>query len=424
MKTFIPFALLICAALTVHPQDQSYIIPLKAKYASDFEFITNTRDKACLYLDQNDYYFIALLDTNYQVLAEFRDKFYTISNPRFIGSTAKDDHFELFFRRVEDDILLVLSIDCNERKISRTKDFKITDQAKESVIYTGSTYDGNKMITISKTPDALILKKHLPGLVIEKYSVPLHEKDADFIAKATYRQFKATGDSLIIIFKQTMTKSKGPVYKFFNINLDSGSYNSFDFACDRKKRHDKFNLYFYGKWILHENCDDSIRLYDRLSGELIKKFKIDFDRVISNENIPVFKYSFNTDFGGTSNTGQYAYLKGKMRRFLRFSDTYSTFYKDSSGFYLKNSISYISNSYARSWAYVRFLLPFDKEMYEINYDAQNISTRPDTYDIYYIDRQAQLQPKVSGWFHGFGDDYFYGYLQKKTGAFVIEKVDF
>lgn len=416
--------MLIAATTTVNSQDQWHILPLTTKYASDFEFITNSNDKACLYLDQGDTYFIAIIDTNYQVLAEFRDKFYTSSNPRFIGSTAKGDHFELFYRRVEEDILLVLSIDCSEMKISRVKDFKITDQAKEKVIYTGSNSYGSKMITISSTPNELILKKHLPGLVIEKYPIPLRQDDAVFIEKATYRQFRSTQDSLIIIFKKTMKESLGPVYKVFNISLDSGSYNVFDFKCDRNKRHDKFNIYFYDNWLLHENCDDSIRVYDRLSGELIKKFKIDYNRVISNENIPVFKYSFNADFGGTANSGEYAYLKGKKRKFLRYAETYSTFYEDSTGFYLKNSISYISNTYSKTWAYVRFLLPFDKESYELNYDAANISTKPDAYDIHYINRQAQLHPSVSGWVFGFNGDYFYGYLRKKPGAFVIEKVDF
>jgi hypothetical protein len=56
----------------------------------------NSHKQACLFLDNKDRYDIVLLDSNYNVLAEFSDRFYTSKPPKFIGSLADENIFELF----------------------------------------------------------------------------------------------------------------------------------------------------------------------------------------------------------------------------------------------------------------------------------------------------------------------------------------
>lgn len=226
-------------------QVESYSIPLKTNYASGFEFISNGYNKACLFLNQRDKYYIVLLDSNYRILAEFRDKFYTASTPRFVGSIVENNRFELFFRRVEDDVLLVLAIDAENHKLTRIKNFKITELPKERIIYTGSNIVGNKMISISIAKSTFIYKKHLPGLKTEKFYVQLKGNDKEFINDAEYCQFKADLDSLIIVFKRMKVDYKSPQYRLFNIDFKTGLYNSVDFICELEKRRSDYNIHFY-----------------------------------------------------------------------------------------------------------------------------------------------------------------------------------
>ncbi len=168
-------------------------------------------------------------------MTEFRDKFYTASTPRFVGSITENNWFELFFKRVEDDVLLVLVIDSESLTLKRIKDFKITELPKEQIIYTGSNIVGNKMITISIANSNLIYKKHLPGLKTEKFYVQLKGNDEEFISDAEYYQFKTDTYSLIIVFKRMKAKYKSPRYRLFNIDFKTGLYNSVDFVCELEK---------------------------------------------------------------------------------------------------------------------------------------------------------------------------------------------
>jgi len=227
MKKLLTIPFLILFQFILFAQNESYTIPLKTNWASYFEFITNNHDKACLLLKQRDKYSVTLLDSNYRVLAEFQDRFYTASTPTFVGSIVDNNRFELFFKRVEDDVLLVLVIDAENETLTRVKDFKIAELPKEKVIFTGSNYVGDKMTTISITNSTLILKKHLPGLITENISVQLSMKDEEFINEADYTQIKADScyDSLVMVFCKGKNTSKSPQYRLFNIDLKTGQYN-------------------------------------------------------------------------------------------------------------------------------------------------------------------------------------------------------
>jgi len=150
----------LSTAFLVNSQDNSYRVPIPVNWANNFEFIRNDFGKACLFLDQGDSYFIMLLDSNYNVLTEFSDRYYTNSPPTYLGCITNENCFELFFRRVEFDVLLVLVIDVKLKSLTRVKDFKITEYPGEKIFYTSSYVASNKKAIVSAISNSLVYKRH------------------------------------------------------------------------------------------------------------------------------------------------------------------------------------------------------------------------------------------------------------------------
>jgi len=234
MKKLLIIPALFLLQTILFAQDSIYSIPLKTKWAADFEFITNDQDRACLLLIQNDKYNITLLDSNYKVVTDLNGMFRTATTPRFIGSIVKDKQFECFFRRVEDDVLLVLIVDAENETLTRIKDFKITELRGEKIIYTGSNFTGNKMTTISYTNNSLIFKRHLPGLKTDNTSIDFKKDDIEFIRDSDCSQLEGDADSMIMVFRKMKNygQSQSPHYRLFNIDLRTEQYSSIDFDCE------------------------------------------------------------------------------------------------------------------------------------------------------------------------------------------------
>ena len=216
-------------------QNEEAKIELPVNWANDFSFISNHSGYACLFLDQKDKYCILLLDSSYREVAEFKDSYYTATTPDFVGSISDATGFELFFKRIEDNVLLVLKIDIKTKKINRIKDFKITGNTSEKILYTGSNLGGNKMLTISYDKSNLIFKKHLFGLKTENTEIPISAEDYKRLKDNGYSYLQAFDDTLIMISRGQTVTDKNPVYTAYYFDLRNITCRKFDFGCGQEK---------------------------------------------------------------------------------------------------------------------------------------------------------------------------------------------
>ncbi len=405
-------------------QNEIKRIELPVNYAHDFEFINNDHGNACLFFDLGESYYIALLDSNYQVITEFKDKFYTSKEPEFVGSIANEERFELFFKRFEDDVLLVLIIEIEKRKLTRIKDLKICGKSEKKVIYTGSNYSGNRMMTISLDQNGINYKEHLLGLKTKDIHIQLKPEDYNIFKKAKMIQFELYADSLIMLYRIENIKNNNPYYKIFNFDIKSGLYNTFDIFCNHKHRKPYLHCRFYEDVVLLGNCQSDIKLFDRITGNLIKDLSIDFNTIVKNENIKMFKYSYANKFDIFSNPKQYIYLSGEERESLPYLDKTYNFYKDSNNIYLKVYSKVIFNSYSGGYFIVRMYIPF-------NWEEKSIIENPPVYNppifdriIYEINKQQSNKVVISDYFGGFNNELLFGYKLKRSKEFVIEKIEF
>jgi hypothetical protein len=404
-------------------QNEIKRIKLPVNYTRDFEFINNNHGNACLFFDLGESYYIALLDSNYQVLTEFKDKYYTSKKPEFVGSIANEERFELFFTRVEDDVLLVLIIEIENRKLTRIKDFKICGKSEKKVIYTGSNFSGNKMITISLDQNGINYKEHLFGLKTRNTHIQLKPEDYKIFKKSEWIQYKCNGDSLIMLYRIENIKNNNPYYKIFNFDIKSGLYNTFDIVCNQKRKQPYLHCRFYKDVVLLGNCQSDLKLFDRITGNLIKDLSIDFDAIVKNENIKMFKYSYGNKFKVKNEKKQYTYLTGEDRKILPYLDKIFDFNKDSTDIYLEIFSKFTFNSNG-SYYKVRMYVPFNWEEKSIIENPPEYIPPINDYIIYEIDKQQSNKIVLSDYFWGFKNDFLFGYKLKKSKEFVIEKVKF
>jgi len=169
------------------------------------------------------------------------------------------------------------------------------------------------------------------------------------------------------------------------------------------------------------------QVFNRLTGDLIAELSINFDKIIANENIPLFSYHYDGFVvGAVPNSlvfGEYEYLEGKGRKNILHASPKYEFRKDSAGvkleltFKRKISFSYLDN-------YIKTSLPFDWEKMEINLDGTILESEMIESIKHYIDKKEWQNHKISGYFLGFRNEKMFGYLQKKPKAFVVEKVGY
>lgn len=401
-------------------------IPLNTRNATGFEFIKNDHNEACLFLKQLDSYYILLLDSNYQIIAEFSDRYYTAISPKFIGSLSEKNHFELFFRRHEDDVLLVLDMDTEAKTIKRTKDYKITDLSNEKIIYTGSNIIGDKMITISRTNNNLIYKKHLSGFKIDKTLIPLTDDDREFIIDGHLRQFTAKSDSLVLMFKNVDVNFSKPQFRLLNVNLNTGKYSKLNFCIDDNVSDPiSFNAYLIDSIIILKYDYENFKIHNSINGDLIGQFSVDLDSIILNKNCQLFKYGYDCKFDLLSMPTQYKNLIGKERNEIyNVSLSKCDFIRDSLGVYLELLFAGRTNNYNQCYYNIRTILPFDWVNKRINYNEQLVNHDWNDYIKNHIDKKVSMKLKALGYFWGFDNDFLFGYLLKKNKEFVIEKVDF
>ena len=397
-------------------------IELPVNYARSFEFINNNDSNACLFFNLGDSYYIMLLDSNYRVIAEFKDKYYTSTDPKFVGSMVNEERYELFFKRFEDDLLLVLIIDIEGKKLTRVKDFKICGKSEKKVIYTGSNNIGTRMMTLSLDQTGINYKEHLFDLKTRNTHIKLKPEDYIIFKKSEWIQYKCNGDSLIMLYRIENIKNNNPYYKIFNFDIKSGLYNTFDIVCNQKRKQDGLHCRFYKDVVFLGNCQSDILIYDRLNGNLIKDITIDYESIKKNENIKVFRYSYGSEFNVKNAKKKYAYLTGEDRQYLQYLDGNYYFTEDTTNTYLKIfSTSYLDN-YGHKYNTLIYI-PFNWEEKSIIENPPAYNPPINDYIIYEIDKQQSEKITLSDHFWGFNDEYLFGYLLKKSKEFVIEKVE-
>lgn len=396
-------------------------IELPINYARSFEFINNDDKNACLFFNLRESYCIMLLDSNYRVIAEFKDRFYTSINPKFVGSIANEERFELFFKRVDDDVLLVLIIDIESKKLTRVKDFKICGKSEKKIIYTGSNYSGNRMMTISLDQNGINFKEHLFGLKTQDSHIQLKPVDYNIFKKFENIQLESDGDSLIMLYRIENIKEKHPYYKIYNFDIKSGLYNTFDIVCNQKKKQDGLHCRFHKDIVFLGNCQSDILIYDKLNGDLIKDFNMDCNSIIRDENIKMLRYSYKYDLPREKFGQKYIFLTGEDRIDLPYLNGYYNFIKHDTNTYLKIFSRFYYGYYGEYYNTLIYI-PF-------NWDEKSIiKNLPDFllpfYDniIYEIDIRQSEKITLSDHFWGFNNELLFGYMLKKSKEFVIEKV--
>lgn len=404
-------------------QEELQRIQLPIKYAQDFEFIQNDHGKACLFFNRGDAYCIMLLDSNYQVLEKFKDNYYTTQNPRFVGSIATKESFELFFRLVEDDELLVLIIDTEIKKLTRIKEFKISDNSNEKIIFTGSTMDGNKMITIAHDQNRIIYKTHLQGLKLESTFIQLKEVDYIVVKKSPYIQINLDADSLTMLYKIEYKEDKNPYYKVFNFDINNGAYNVVDIVCDHKRHKRYVHARLYENTVVLGNCVSDITLFDKLNGNLIKHISLELDSTIVNDDLSVFEYSYSCPLSMFDKSIYYKHRKFEGKNGLSGLNFNYDFIEESTGFYLQlEHIVYSNYGHCRTTSCI--YLPFNWEKKEFSTITPISQPRINDYIIYELDKRVNLKIDLTGYFTGFNDAFLFGYITKKSKEFVIEKPNF
>nr|NQU89409.1 hypothetical protein [Bacteroidota bacterium] len=309
MKFYLSTFLILVSVFVGKSQSETWNIPLKIKDATDFEFIRDGNGKACLLLDKGIMYYIFLLDSNYRILDEFKGRYFADSKPDFVGSIAEDGHFDLFFKRIETDNLLVLSIDAGSGKLERESSFKITTLPKERLLVTGSYHRGSEMVSISHAPGKLIHKVHLQGLKFKNTEFVLKPEDDTFVSDADFYQLFSNKDSLIISFKQSRGSYTSPVFRILSIDMKSGIYDAVDFSCDERGSKQSFSILFHDEVVLATNCYDNYTLHDRKTGNYLSGLPVPVHSIVLNDSLPLFRYSHIIN-----NKAQYKYLLNDERR--------------------------------------------------------------------------------------------------------------
>lgn len=421
---YIVFTLFFLINFTaLFPQENIHRIELPIKYANDFEFIKNGHGKACLFLNRGEAYCIILLDSNFQVLEEFKDKYYTLKTPKFVGSIATGNRFELFFKLVEDDKLLVLILESDIKKLTRVKEFKISDKSKENIIFTGSTLNGNEMITIAHNQSRLIFKKHLPGLETENTFIQMNEEDYSVVKKSSCIAIESNADSLILLYKIEHKEEKNPYYKVFNIDINIGTYKTVDIVCDQNSHQRYLQAKLYKNTVMLGNCGTGLTLLDRLNGHLIKEITFDLDSSIINENLTIFKYSYNCSLNAFNNKEYYKYPSYESKYGLHYLYQNFDFFEDNTGLYLQlKNITYSNYSYCKTSTCL--YLPFDWGNKEFITKLPLSQPRINDYIVYELDKRVNLKIDLTGYFFGFNNELLFGYLTKKSKEFIIEKPNF
>jgi hypothetical protein len=446
----------LSTAFLVNSQDNSYRVPIPVNWANNFEFIRNDFGKACLFLDQGDSYFIMLLDSNYNVLTEFSDRYYTNSPPTYLGCITNENCFELFFRRVEFDVLLVLVIDVKLKSLTRVKDFKITEypgekifytssyvasnkkaivsaisnslvykrhEIVEKIIFTGSNLSSNKMATLSFFQNRLIYKKHKPELITENKEIQLKPDDQNFIKDAALTYYKSHSDTLILLFEMEKVTEKNRRYRLFTIDLENQIYQSIEFGCGQTKKQPFLDARYFRNTVLLENCDKKLMMLDGLNGELIKEISLDYDSLFAKYYRDLFYFCYAQVFNEISDPVQYKYYDGTKMPGFNLKECRFDFFEDTTGLYLEIEWQGLLRSvYVSTIFYSRTYLPFDWEKKEILLKPP--SKKFDDYIIYEIDKQLTAKTKTTGYFAGFGDKIMFGYLPKNSNELIIEAPDF
>lgn len=424
MKNLFPLLSIIILPLLILSQEDLQKIPLQTNWTGDFIFIHNDNNVGCLFLDQGDKYYILLLDSNYNIIEEFRDKFYTNSTPKFVGSIATENKFELFFRRIELDVLLVLTIDIELKTLTRTKNYKITDHPLERIIYTGSNLAGNKMITISQLKDKIIYKEHLESLNIEKSIIEIRDEDKRFINRGSVIQFNSYSDSLTLLYKIHKFGQNNPRYKIVNIDQKEGTYEAVNIKCDDKHQHKYLWAQIEKHTIFLENCGKELKIFNRSNGDLINEILIDIDSIINNKEIKLFKYSLECKFNELFDPRYYAYLEGKERKIIRDFRPRFELYNDSNNTFLKLTFKGTINHSLGYYYYIDVYLPFDCENMRIEKYSSVQIPKLNGRIIYLLEKKFNTKAKKPSYFIGYNNKLMFGYLLKKSKEFIIEEVNF
>jgi hypothetical protein len=420
MRFIIFLSCFLSIASELNSQNNTYKIPVSIDWANSFEFINNEAGIGCLLLTQVDDYCIVLVDSNYHELAVFKDKYYTSISPDYVGSIARHEGFEFYFRRAEENNLLILKIDIQSRSLKRVKDFNITETSDEKILYTGSTITGNNLMTLSYNRTDFIYKLHDFGQQIEDFSIPIKEEDRKWLKDGEFIQIQTDSlkGNLTMMFKIHKVTDKNPVFYILHIDPNKKEYHSTVVGCDQKKKYTT-KAVFFEDIVLLMGCN-GILMFDNNTGQFIKELEINFDSVRKNENFPVFAYSYHNPFSEFTDPRRYTYLTQEERSEYSLGELID-FDRDSSSV---NLIVYGYKERYNNYPIVcRTEMTFDWNRKEALYQPTGNQNIFDNSMMRELEVKAKYKTKVSGYFLGF-NKVCLGYLPKNSNEFIIEEVNF
>lgn len=426
MRSFIFLSAMLCF-ISVSAQQKTHIIPLSKKWASDFHFINDSNRMACLYLDLNDSYHFVLLDSNYNTLKYLTGRFNSSMKPELLGATAGAGIFDFYFKKVEDDQLLVLSVDTVNMRVKRTNSFQITQNRNEKILISGWNKYVNTMMTIAKSGNSIIFKDHLPEMKLRETTFKLTGDDIGFLNDASCVESMALNDSLWLLMRKTHLDWKSPKYRLFFVDLKSGNYKTVDFNCEPDKRREYYYVRFYDDIVIARECSYYDRIYKKSTGEFLTEVQIDEQMIRLDEDIPVLKYNYKHDFTASFGDdlpggGKYLYLTGDAKKEIKNLEArWSIIEVDSVKYY--RVVFRRNHSYPHETTY-RAILAINPEDYSPDFDREVPCEKINKSITHYIDRDKEVHFKTGAWFWGFDDKICLGYIPKGKKEFRIEEVDF
>jgi hypothetical protein len=428
MNRFFLFLILIFPIPVLHAQSQVYSIPLKKKWATDFHFVSDSNKTGCLYLDLNDAYQFILIDSNYKTIDAFTGRFNSSIKQELVGVTAGDGVFDFFFRKVDNDVFTIISVNAHKLKLDRINSFEIAENKKEKVLISGWMGWENSMMSIAKTGDRILLNVFLPGLEIKERSFLVKGSDIDFLEHADCVQAEVLEDSLWLMLKRDHVKYKSPKHRLFLVDLKSGNYRTVDFNCDLNKNREYYAARVRYDVVVTRGCTEYLRIYDKFTGAFLTEVQIDGMMITSNKNIPILKYNydhvFDTIFGaGLGRGGQYLYLPDVRRDNLHpnAKPVISIIEVDSVKYYRATFRPYRNDPFEPTY---RAFVAINPDDYSPDFEKEVPAEKLNQQLTYYIDRDREIRFKKAGYFFGFDDKKCLGYIPKGKKEFRIEILDF
>lgn len=379
---------LLFSLFNLNAQQDVLSIPIKTKWAADFHFANDSNKMSCLYLDLKDVYQFVVIDSNYNAIKHLSGRFNSSIKPKLAGVTAANGVFDFYFKKVEDDVLILLSVDANKGKIYRNNKFEISTNKTEKVLISGWMGWENSMMSVSKSGNRILFKNFLPGKEIKERFFEAVGSDTEFLENAECVQAIAEKDSLWLMFKKNSVKYKSPKHRLFLVDLISGNYRTVDFNCELDKSREYYSVRVRDDIVISRECTEFSRIYKKSTGEFLTEIQLNGMMIRDNENIPILKYNYTHPYdiplgAKLVRNGKYNYLNAGERKELgAYAEPRITIIEfDSVKFYKLTFKPYMNDQYQPSY---RAFVAINPKDYSPDFEQDIPAEKLNKLLIYYI----------------------------------------